>query len=295
MLSYQHEYHAGNHADVLKHATLALVIRALQRKAAPIRVLDATAGSGSYDLAGREARRNAEHRGGIVRVLDAVDPPAELGPYLDAVRASNAGGALRRYPGSPAIARHLLRPADHLELIELHPRAVASLRRRFGGDRQVHIHERDCFEALPALVPPAERRGVALIDPSFEVKHDFARVVAMLETCYRRWPTGAYLLWHPLISDRGLAGSSRPPGETDRQGPAERFPGLVAATGIRRIFAVTLEAQARDFTGLRGSGMLVVNPPFGLADQLEALMPWLWERLAVDRRGGWKAEWLVPE
>lgn len=279
MLSYQHEYHAGNHADVLKHAVLALVIRALQRKPTPIRVFDAHAGSGAYDLTGREARKNAEHEGGIERVLAAGAPPAELEPYLDAVRAANPGTALRRYPGSPAIARYLLRPIDQLELMELHPRAVSALRRRLGGHRQVHVHQRDCFEGLPALVPPPERRGVALIDPSYEVKEDFGRVLELLENCHVRWPGGTYLLWYPLLRDR----------------VAERFPGKVAASGIRRIFRLELQVEASDFIGLRGSGLLIVNLPYGLEERLEALMPWLWETLAAPRCGEWQADWLVPE
>ncbi len=279
MLSYQHEYHAGNAGDVLKHAVLALVIRALQRKPSPLRVLDAHAGSGSYDLTTREARKNAEHEAGIARVLATAAPPAEIAPYLEAVRACNTGASLRRYPGSPAIARHMLRPGDHLELLELHPRAVSGLRRRFGGDRQVHIHRRDCFEGLPALVPPPERRGVALIDPSYEVKEDFARVVALLESCYRRWPGGTYVIWYPLIGDRA----------------AERFPAQVAATGIRRIFRAVLQVRPADFVGLRGSGLLIVNLPFGLAERLEVLMHWLWQTLAVERQGEWQAAWLVPE
>ena len=279
MLSYQHEYHAGNHADVLKHAVLALVIRALQRKPAPIRVLDAHAGSGIYDLTSREARKNAEHEAGVVRVLAAGAPPAELDPYFDAVRACNKGAALRRYPGSASIARHLLRPIDHLELMELHPRAVSALRRRLGGDRRVHIHQRDCFEGLPALVPPPERRGLALIDPAYEVKDEFGRVVALLESCHLRWPGGTYMIWYPLIRDRA----------------GERFPNKIAASGIRRIFRLALQVEAQDFTGLRGSGLLIVNMPFGLEERLEALMPWLWKTLSVDSRGEWQAEWLVPE
>ena len=158
MLSYQHEYHAGNHADVLKHSVLALVLAALLRKDKPLRVFDAHAGSGLYDLGSREARRHAEYRGGIARVLAAADAPPALAPYLDALRACNAGGALQRYPGSPWLARSLLRPADHLVLMELHPQALTALRRLFGQDPQVHLHERDCFEGLPALggrAPPA--------------------------------------------------------------------------------------------------------------------------------------------
>lgn len=279
MLSYQHEYHAGNHADVLKHALLTLSIRALQRKPTPIRVLDAYAGAGLYDLKSREARRHAEHEGGIVRALAAGAPPADLAPYLEVVRALNPGSALRRYPGSPLLARRLLRPEDQLELMELHPRALAGLRRELGGDRQVHVHERDAFEGLPALVPPRERRGLALVDPSYEVKEDFARVVDLLKSCHRRWPAGCYLLWYPLIRDRA----------------AEKFVGKVAASGIRRIYRAELQVHADDFTGLRGSGVLAVNLPFGLDEQLATLLPWLWRALSVDGAGRALAHWLVPE
>lgn len=279
MLSYQHEYHAGNHADVLKHAALALVIRALQRKDAPIRVFDAHAGSGLYDLRSREARKNAEHEAGIAQVLSAAAPPAELGPYLDAVRACNTGTALRRYPGSPWIARHLLRPADQLVLMELHPRSLGGLRKVFGRDAQVHIHARDCFEGLPALVPPPERRGLALIDPSYEVKEDFARVAELLAACHGRWPGGVYMIWYPLIRDRA----------------AERFPNRIAATGIRRIYRLLLQVEADSFTGMRGSGLMIVNLPFGLEERFDELLPWLRQTLAGPGRGEWQAGWLVPE
>jgi 23S rRNA (adenine2030-N6)-methyltransferase len=279
MLSYQHEYHAGNHADVLKHAVLTLAIRALQRKPTAIRVLDANAGSGLYDLGSREARRNAEHEQGIARLLSAVRAPPEIADYLGVVRGLNPGSALRRYPGSPLLARQLLRPQDHLELMELHPRAVAGLRHRLGRDRQVHIHERDCFEGLPALVPPPERRGLALVDPSYEVKEDFRRVVQLLQDCHQRWASGVYVVWYPLIRDRA----------------AERFPAKVAATGIRRIFRAELQVQAGDSTGMRGSGLLIVNLPFGVDEKLVALLPWLWRVLSGDGAGRALAHWLVPE
>ncbi|GMW08319.1 MAG: 23S rRNA (adenine(2030)-N(6))-methyltransferase RlmJ [Gammaproteobacteria bacterium] len=279
MLSYQHEYHAGNHADVLKHALLTLVIRALQHKPGAIRVLDAHAGSGAYDLASREARRHAEHEQGIARLLEGEALPPGLEDYLGVVRAMNRGRSLRFYPGSPALARGLLRPADHLELLELHPRAVAALRRRLGADPQVHVHRRDCFEGLPALCPPPERRGVALIDPSYEVREDFARVAALLVACHRRWPGGVFMIWYPLLAER----------------TAQRFPERIAATGIRRIYRAELQVQAADFPGLRGSGLLVVNLPFGLEERLAALLPWLAGRLAVAGPGRGLAHWLVPE
>jgi 23S rRNA (adenine2030-N6)-methyltransferase len=277
-LSYQHEYHAGNHGDVLKHALLALAIRALQRKEAPLRIFDSHAGSGVYDLGSREARRNAEHEGGVARVL-AAGPPPELAPWLDVVRACNAGPSLRRYPGSPAIARALLRPSDHLVLMELHPRALGALRSAFGRDARVHVHERDCFEGLPALVPPPERRGLALIDPSYEQKEDFARVAGMLAECHRRWPGGTYLVWYPLIRDR----------------QSERFPARIAGLGIRRIYQAVLEIEGPGHAGMRGSGVLAVNLPWGLDAALGRILPWLWQTLALEKRGSWQAGWLVPE
>jgi 23S rRNA (adenine2030-N6)-methyltransferase len=279
MLGYQHEYHAGNHGDVLKHAVLALLIRALQRKPGAIRVLDGYAGSGAYDLRSREARRNAEHEQGIARVLAAAAPPPALDPYLDVVRSLNPGGGLRHYPGSPLLTRRLLRPGDQLELLELHPRALGALRRRFRADRQVHIHERDCCEGLPALLPPPERRGLVLLDPSYEVKEEFARVLDLFVTGYRRWPTGVYALWYPLIRDRR----------------AERFPVRVAETGIRRIYRVELAVADADFNGMRGCGVLIANLPFGLEATLAGLMPWLGRVLARDEAGRALAHWLVPE
>jgi 23S rRNA (adenine2030-N6)-methyltransferase len=275
MLSYQHDYHAGNHADVLKHAVLALVIRALQKKPTPLRVIDAHAGSGTYDLQGAEARKTREAEGGIHRLLAAPAPPASLVDYLAVVRALNrrgGGTAVRFYPGSPQLARDLLRPTDHLELLELHPAALARLRRNYGRDPRVHIHGRDAFEGLPALVPPRERRGVVLVDPAYEVKEDFARVVDLLANCHRRWPGGVYLAWYPLI----------------RHPQAERFPARVRATGIPKLLQVELQVEIEAFDGMRGSGLCIVNPPWGLEAQLNEVLPWLWITLRNDERTGWR-------
>lgn len=282
MLSYQHDYHAGNHADVLKHSVLALVVRALQRKDAPLRVLDAHAGSGVYDLRSSEARKNEEFAGGIERLLAASQPPAEVQDYLAAVRAMNGGSReadsqLHLYPGSPQVVRHLLRPEDHLELLELHPAALARLHRNFGRDSRVHIHDRNAFEGIPALVPPPEKRGVVLVDSAYEVKEDFIAVIELLKTCHRRWPGGVYLLWYPLI----------------RHPLAERFTAKVRATGIPKILQAELRVEAEGFDGMRGSGLCIVNPPFGLDQKLNTLLPWLWETLKNDERSGWRVEWLT--
>lgn len=275
MLSYQHDYHAGNHADVLKHAVLALAIRALQRKETPLRVLDAHAGSGSYDLQAAEARKTGEADAGIRRVMAAPAPPPVLADYLAVVRGLNrrgGAGPIRFYPGSPQLALDLLRPVDHLELLELHPAALARLRRHHGRDPRVHIHGRDAFEGLPALVPPRERRGVVLVDPAYEVKEDFQRVVDLLVRCHHRWPGGVYLAWYPLI----------------RHPQAERFPARVRAAGLPKLLQVELQVEIEAFDGMRGSGLCIVNPPYGLEAQLNELLPWLWVTLRNDARTGWR-------
>lgn len=283
MLSYQHDYHAGNHADVLKHSVLGLVIRALQRKATPLRVLDAHAGSGIYDLRSGEARKNAEFAGGVERVLAAPLRPAEIHDYVTAVQelngpAADRGRELRLYPGSPQIARHLLRPPDHLELLELHPAALARLHRNFGRDARVHIHDRNAFEGLPALVPPPENRGIVLVDSAYEIKEEFAAVVELLKTCHRRWPGGVYMIWYPLI----------------RHPLAERFTAKVRATAIPGVLHAELRVEAEGFKGMRGSGLCIVNAPFGLDQRLNVLLPWLWATLKNDDRSGWQVDWLTP-
>lgn len=280
MLSYQHEYHAGNHADVLKHAVLVLCLESLLRKDKSLRVYDAHAGSGIYDLRGAEARKTAEADSGIVRLCAAAGPPPALDGYLGAVRACNRGSdVLRRYPGSPALIRHLLRPADHLVLLERHPRALALLRHNFTLDPQVHLHARDCHEGLPGLLPPPERRGLVLLDPSYEMRGEFGHTAGLLQDCHRRFAGGVYLLWYPLL----------------RQAPAARLVRRVAASGMRPVLRAELRVEDASHAGLHGSGVLVVNPPYGLDVTLRTLVPWLWRTLAPEGRGGWAAEWLVPE
>ncbi|MBM4196392.1 MAG: 23S rRNA (adenine(2030)-N(6))-methyltransferase RlmJ [Gammaproteobacteria bacterium] len=279
MLSYQHEYHAGNHGDVLKHAAWMTIIESLQKKPGALRLYDTHAGSGLYDLNSTEARLNAEHATGIYRLLKPEQSLDATGRYLEVIRAANRGKECRRYPGSPLLAQAMLRPGDHLVLMELHPRSVSKLRRALGRDRRVHLHERDCFEGLPALVPPAERRGAVLIDPSYEIKDDFTGVASMLAACHARWPAGTYVVWYPMIRDRA----------------AERFPSRVAETGIRRIWQMNLQVLPDSAPGMRGSGLLIVNPPWDATGRLESLAHALWKCLAIDGAGGANAGWLVPE
>lgn len=277
MLSYQHEYHAGNHADVLKHSVLALLIRALQRKPKPMRVLDTHAGSGTYDLGSPEAQRGREFERGIARVLEERPVPPELAAYIQIVDACNRGDALETYPGSPRIARALLRETDRLELFELHPKAHAALESAFRRDRQVHVHRRDGFEGVLAVVPPPERRGLVLIDPSYETDEDFARVLDVVPALHRRWTNGVIAVWYPLL----------------RRPQAAAFARRLCALDLPRFYRVELEVEPAGGFGLLGSGLAIANLPYGVDAELETLLPWLHRRLAVDGAGGFRARWLT--
>lgn len=278
MLSYQHEYHAGNHADVLKHAVLALLIDALQRKPKPIRVIDSHAGAGSYDLTSREAQQGREFAEGIGRVLDARPVPPELARYLGAVEALNGGDVLHRYPGSPQLARMLLGDDDHLELFELHGQAFASLEATFGADRRVHLHRRDAFEGVPAVLPPPERRGLVLIDPAYERREEFNRVLETLPVLQRRWPNGVYAVWYPVL----------------RKPEARAYARQLRALEMPRLFQVELQIAPAGSFGLFGSGLVIANLPYGLDAQLKTIVPWLHRRLAPQGVGSWQARALTP-
>jgi 23S rRNA (adenine2030-N6)-methyltransferase len=276
MLGYRHAFHAGNHADVFKHALLVQLILALRLKDKPFCVIDTHAGAGLYDLESESALKNREFDGGIGRLWEAPAGP-ESAPYLDLVRALNPDGRLRWYPGSPCLARALLRPGDGLILCERHPADHSLLRAEFAGDPQVAVHFRDGYEAPAALMPPPQRRGLVLMDPSFEMPGEFARLTAALTTIQRRWAGAVVAIWYPII-EREPSG-----------GFLDRLKGL----GIPGILCAELGvAPYRGPQGLRGSGMLIVNPPWGLAGTLERLLPELLARLRLAgpaRRGlsGW--------
>ena len=254
MLSYQHGYHAGGFADVHKHVALGLLLARLAQKDTPFCVIDSHAGRGLYDLAGEQAGKTGEWQAGIGRLADAEPATDGLRRYLDLVRSFNRAGPLATYPGSPALALRLLRPADRLVLVEAHPAEHAALRAALHHDRRVHIHKRDGFEALPALVPPAERRGLVLIDPSYEVKGDYRRVPETVGKVLQRWAAGIVAIWYPLLPDgrhavlvEALAALPRPV--------------LVAELS-------TGAAPAAPERGLVGTGLAVVNPPWTFAEAL---------------------------
>ena len=280
MLAYRHLFHAGGYTDVFKHALLAQLVIALRNKVKPFFYLDTHAGIGRYDLGHPWAQKNREYRGGIARVWGRADAPAALAPYLDAVRAENPDGKLRRYPGSPVIARGLLRTHDRMALSELNKTDCAALAELFAGDRQVQVRLADGYEALKAFLPPRERRGIVFVDSSFDRAREFDRLRRGLTDAYRRFATGIHVLWYPLMEEPAMLAFER----------------SVHATGIRRILQLELSVRNAGGNGqLRGCGMLVVNPPFGFDATARSILQWLWPALSQDGQGGQQARWLAPE
>lgn len=268
-MNYRHAYHAGNFADVLKHLALTLVIEHLKQKPAPFRVIDTHAGTGLYDLTAIEAQKTGEWRGGIGRILDAP-LPAEvaplLAPYLDIIRHENSGGMLDRYPGSPLIARRLLRDRDILVVNELHPDDHADLARLFARDTQTKVLHLDGWTALKSLLPPKERRGVILVDPPFEEAGELDRLVTGLKDVERRFATGTVILWYPIKSRR----------------PLDRFHAAIASLGLDKVLTTELYIrQPDDPEVLNGTGLVIFNPPYTLAGRLQTILPALTDRLAI--------------
>jgi 23S rRNA (adenine2030-N6)-methyltransferase len=279
MLSYRHAFHAGLHADVFKHLVLTLLVRSLLNKDKPFFYLDTHAGAGRYNLNSEMALKNREHEGGIARLWNAANPPEAVGDYLAVVRVANPGPGLRWYPGSPRIVRPLLRDKDRMTLCELHPGDSRLLGHEFAGDRQVRVEPMDGYQALKALLPPPERRGLVHIDPAYELKDERRRLLAALQEGYKRWATGMFAVWYP-IQDRATADDF-----------LRRFRRLGIPKALLAEFSVLPDAPFR----LNGSGMIVVNPPWHLDEQLKGALPWLWERLAVGQQGRWRVEWLADE
>ena len=282
-MNYRHAYHAGGFVDVVKHITLTRLIEYLKRKPAAFRIIDTHAGIGRYDLTGEEARRSPEWLEGIGRLFERGLPPeaeALARPYLDVVREENPGGALTSYPGSPLLARKLLRPQDRLFAMELHPEDAQALGRLFSGDVQARVIALDGWLALGSQLPPKEKRGLVLIDPPFEAPGEFERLVEGLVRAHRRWPGGVYALWYPLKDQK------------ERDG----FVGALAVTGIPKMLRseVMVRASAHP-PRLFGTGMIVVNPPYTLEAELGVLLPALAAALADNGRGGWRLEWIRGE
>lgn len=266
MLSYRHGYHAGNHADVLKHWVEVLCLQHLKQKDKPFFYMDTHSGGGVYNLKGLYAKKTGESEHGIEKLWQHKGLPSVFDDYLQLVKQFNAKKCIH-YPGSAAIAAELLRPEDRLRLIEMHGAEFASLRKHLGKDRRVKIFDGDGFQQLKAFLPPPSRRGLVLIDPPYEIKSDFQRVVGVMKESLKRFPTGIYLVWYPLINS------------VSAQRFSEQLQKLPCENWLDVQFAVGRPPEGH---GMYGSGMFVVNPPWTLAQQLEQGLDFLSEQLGQD-------------
>lgn len=265
MLAYRHAFHAGNHADVLKHLVLVQVLRYMNGKDKPYRYVDTHAGAGGYSLEGRYAQKKGEYERGIALLWERDDLPEPLADYVSLVRQFNPQGALEQYPGSPAIAQMLLRPTDQMRLFELHPTEHRILDSYLGKQRGVEVKHADGFDGLKGTLPPTTRRGVVLMDPSYEGNGDYGRVIASLRDALQRFAEGVYVIWYPQVQKVEAA-------ELPRRLEA------LAPKGWLHARLTVAKPDSLGF-GLAGSGMFVINPPFTLHDTLAGVLPWLVEVL----------------
>ncbi|WIM06418.1 MAG: 23S rRNA (adenine(2030)-N(6))-methyltransferase RlmJ [Candidatus Nitricoxidivorans perseverans] len=275
MLSYRHAFHAGNHADVLKHCVLVQLLRYLNQKDKPYWFIDTHAGAGRYRLDSEYAKKNAEYETGIGRLWTRGDPPPAVADYVGQVRSFNPDGRLRAYPGSPLLALAIMRPDDRLRLFELHGSDHRLLEKTFAEadpeGRRAALRQADGFIEIKSVLPPPPRRGLVLMDPAYEDKRDYLRVVAALKEGLGRFPTGLYAVWYPRLQ-RGDA----------RQLP-EKLKKLPAKSWLH--VALDVQAPSDDGFGMHGSGLVVLNPPWTLADTLSETMPWLVDAMGHDDAG----------
>jgi 23S rRNA (adenine2030-N6)-methyltransferase len=282
-MNYRHAYHAGNIGDVLKHTVLARLILYFQRKDKGFRIIDTHAGIGRYDLSSEETQKTGEWQQGIGKILsaDMPSPVADLlAPWLNVIRELNPDGNLNHYPGSPDLARHLMRKNDRLTLTELHPADFKTLSDLFAGDYQVKTIHLDGWMALGSFLPPKEKRGLVLIDPAFEVADEFDRMTAAVVKGWKKWSSGTFALWYPMKDARAI----RKMHETFRE------------AGLRDVLAIELNVgKSGPDTKMLGSGMTLVNPPYTLADDMRLILPWFCDVLHQGPGTSWNVSQLISE
>lgn len=270
MLSYRHSYHAGNHADVLKHIVLTLCIESLKEKEKPFLYLDTHSGAGRYLLRSEHAEKTGEYLSGINLLWQQSNIPELLNTYISVLRRYNPFEEIKYYPGSPLIAKQLLREQDKLNLTELHPTDYPLLKQEFSKDKRTKVLREDGFSQLKSKLPPLSRRGIILIDPSYEIKDDYQKIPAALFEAYKRFATGVYLIWYPVVS------------RTQTQKMIDNIVNL----GIKRISQFELGIKPdNNQKGMTASGMIVINPPWKLHEQMHTILPWLKTTLDVGKTG----------
>lgn len=276
-MNYRHAYHAGNFADVFKHAALAILLQHLRKKAKGFCVIDSHAGVGRYDLAGPEASKTLEWQEGVAAAMAAPEVPI-LAPWRDVIADLNPNGGCRHYPGSPLVARHFLRPQDRLIVAELHPQDRRALATLFEGDKQVLVRPADGYATLIKQIPPFERRGVALIDPPFERPDEWEVLIEVIAEAHAKWATGTYVVWYPVKDLTEVA----------------RFHDVLASLAIPKTLIAEFHVRPPAPDVFFGSGLAVINPPWQWDEDLRALGAAL--AVALNRADAQTiVEWLVPE
>ncbi|MDO8960809.1 MAG: 23S rRNA (adenine(2030)-N(6))-methyltransferase RlmJ [Methylophilus sp.] len=280
MLSYRHAFHAGNHADVLKHFVLSLVLDYFNQKEKPYWVIDTHAGACIYALEDAYAQKNAEFQSGVARLNSAQNLPNALNLYLNAVQSINANKTLKLYPGSPQIAMHHMREQDKLRLFELHPSDFQRLQQHFKSNgRQVKADMADGFDGIKACLPPPTKRGVILIDPPYELKEDYLRVVSCIQDSLKRFATGTYMIWYPLLQ--------RP----EPNDMLKRLHALKLQDWLD--VQLTVQTPRADGMGMYGSGMFVINPPWQLPAILNEVMPTMTQLLGQDNSAKFNLDYAI--
>ena len=280
MLAYRHLFHAGNFADVFKHAAVVQLAALIGRKDKPFLYLDTHAGIGRYDLSHAWALKNKEFDNGIGRLFDRSDSPASMRLYLDAVHEHNPDGKLRFYPGSPLLVHRLLRGSDRMALAELNREDCARLKKHFQAERRVQVRNMDGYQALKAFLPPKERRALILIDSSFDRANEFQRIVEAVTDARKRFATGIYAIWYPLMEPAVVSD----------------FEQSIVDCGIRKVLKLELSVHPGTWrASLRGSAMLVISPPYGFDALAATMLHWLWKALSTDGDGRYRVKWLVGD
>ncbi len=280
MLSYRHAFHAGNFADVLKHLILIQLLEHLRKKGKPFCCIDTHAGPGKYELDSDFALKNREFDNGIAKLWQRDALPPCVAQYVGLVKRFNATDVLARYPGSPLITKQLLRGKDRLCLFELHSTEIGHLTALADKDKRIKVFHADGLKGCLALLPPLERRGLVLIDPSYEIKSDYQQVVESLLAMHKRFATGTYALWYPVV-------------DRSRNQKMER---AIQASGIKNVqlFELGLLADS-NLPGMNACGMIIVNPPWTLAAEMKQVLPWLAGVLGINGEGFYRVQALVDE
>ncbi len=280
MLSYRHAFHAGNFADVLKHLVLVECLEYLKQKDKPVAYYDTHAGPGMYALDSEFAQKTSEFESGIAKLWNEDSLPEALVSYRTIVQTMNPSGALQQYPGSPAIAQELLRAQDRLLLCELHTTEIAALQDFFRADLRAEVWHADGFVRVEKLLPPRERRGLILIDPPYELKEDYQRVVDFAATAHRKFAQGVYLIWYPVVERQRI----------------NQMEAALQQSGIRNIQLFELGiAPDTDTRGMTSSGMIVINPPWTLKQRIEPAVQFLAQKLGLRNAGHFRCEQLAAE